>query len=163
MHAKAKGKSQVKVKRETREETISRILDVQGQWLRGEIPDIAEFRRRVKGKGKGCSGGRGAQEKSKGTKSWQKEGKAHVFKKCDKATLRYEDDVPLNARRGAPVDESPHTTFPQHVLEPGWRSWTDTDTDSSTDSDCSLYIIWIRVEPQSWCFGRRHGIDLQPR
>ena len=108
---------------------------MQGQWLRGEIPDIAEFRRRVKGKGKGCSGGRGAQEKSKGTKSWQKEGKAHVFRSCDKATLRYEDDVPLNARRGAPVDESPHTTFPQHVLEPGWRSWTDTDTDSSTDSD----------------------------
>ena len=107
----------------------------------------------MKGKGKGCSGGRVAQEKSKGTKSWQKERKAHVFKSCDKATLRYEDDVPLNARRGAPVDESPHTTFPQHVLEPGWRSWTDTDTDSSTstDSDLSLYIIWGRVEPQSWC------------
>ena len=26
-------------------------------------------------------------------------------------------------------------TFPQHVLEPGWRSWTDTDTDSSTSTD----------------------------
>ena len=31
---KGKGKSQDKVKRETREETISRIEDVQGQWLR---------------------------------------------------------------------------------------------------------------------------------
>ena len=119
------------MKRETREETTSGIEDVQGQWFRGEIPDIAEFRRRVKGKCKGCSGGRAAQEKSKG-KGMRK---AHVFKSCDKATLRYEDDVPLNARRGAPVDESPHTTFPQHVLEPGWRSWTDTDTDSSTSTD----------------------------
>ena len=26
-------------------------------------------------------------------------------------------------------------TFPHHVLEPGWRSWTDTDTDSSTSTD----------------------------
>ena len=31
---KGKGESQDKVKRETREETISRIEDVQGQWLR---------------------------------------------------------------------------------------------------------------------------------
>ena len=78
---------------------------------------------------------------------WQKENKAHVFKSCNKATLRYEDDVPLNARRGALVDMSPqglqdtiswaHTTGPQRVYEPGGRSGTGTDTDSSesTDSD----------------------------
>ena len=34
------GKSHEKVKRETREETIARIEDVQGQWFRGEISDI---------------------------------------------------------------------------------------------------------------------------
>ena len=89
----------------------------------------------MKGKGKGCSGGRAAQEKSKGTKSWQKERQAHVFKSCDKATLRYEDDVPLNARRGARVDTIPHTTGPQRVYEPGGRSWTDTDTDMSVRTD----------------------------
>ena len=77
---KGKGKSQDKVKRETREETISGIEDVQGQWLRGDIPDTAEFRRRVKGKCKGCSGGRAAQEKSKGTKSWQKENQAPALR-----------------------------------------------------------------------------------
>ena len=37
---KGKGKSQDKVKRETREETISGIEDVQGQWFRGEVRDI---------------------------------------------------------------------------------------------------------------------------
>ena len=62
---------------------------------------------------------------------------AHELKSCNRGTLRYRGDVPLNARRGLPVDVSPHTTGPQRVYEPGGRSSKDTDTDSSksTDSD----------------------------
>ena len=97
MSCRRKAKTQEKVKRETREETIARIQDVQGQSLRGEIPDIAEFRRRWKGSCKGCSGDRATQEESKGKGTR----KAHIFKSCDKGTLRYKADVPLNARRGS--------------------------------------------------------------
>ena len=82
------------------------------------------------------SGGRAAPEKGKGKRTSKGNSKeAHELKSCDTGTLRYKADVPLNARRGAPVDECPHTTSPQRVCEPGGRSSTDTDTDSSTSTD----------------------------
>ena len=90
--------------------------------------------RRVGGKGR--SGGRAAPKKGmgKGT-SKGKSKEAHELKRCDTGTLRYRAYVPLNARRGARVDISPHTTGPQRVYEPGGRSWTDTDTDRSESTD----------------------------
>ena len=101
--------------------------------------------RLAKGKGKGRSGGRAAPEKGKGKgTSKGKSKEAHELKSCDTGTLRNRADVPLNARRGARVDTSPHTTGPQRVYEPGGRSWTDTDTDMSvrTDLDWSLCMEW---------------------
>ena len=133
---KEKGKGKEKVKRETVEETKARLSDLQEQRLRGEIHDVAEFARLAKGKGKGRSGGRAAPEKGKGKgTSKGKSKEAHELNSCDTGTLRYRADVPLNARRGARVDTSPHTTGPQRVYEPGGRSWTDTDTDMSVRTD----------------------------
>ena len=122
---KEKGKGKEKVKRETVEERKARLSDLQEQWLRGEIHDVAEFARRAygapegtrvnvmaRGKGKGRSGGRAAPKKGKGKgTSKGKSTEAHELKSCDTGTLRYKADVLLNERRGARVDIGPHCTI----------------------------------------------------
>ena len=70
-------------------------------------------------------------------------------------------DIPLNERSGVRAEIGPPRTPEEWHSELGWRdehgrsrSWgdeqkDDTDSSKSTDSDLSLYIIWIRIGPQS--------------
>ena len=89
-NGKGKGKGKGEVEREPVEERRARIAELQEQWFRGEIHNLAEYKRRAKL----ALGVLKATPPSK---------EAHEFKSCDTGTLRYKADVPLHARRGARV------------------------------------------------------------
>ena len=110
------------MERETVEERRARIAELQEQWFRGEIHNLAEYKRRAKL----ALGVLKATPPSK---------EAHEFKSCDRGTLRYRADWLLNARWGARVDKGPQGTS---FNDPSVLSGTGTDTDLSdysTDSD----------------------------
>ena len=121
-NGKGKGKGKDEVERETVEERRARIAELQEQWFRGEIHNLAEYKRRAKL----ALGVLKATPPSK---------EAHEFKSCDRGTLRYRADWLLNARWGARVDKGPQGTS---FNDPSVLSGTGTDTDLSdysTDSD----------------------------
>jgi hypothetical protein len=125
-NGKGKGKGKGEVERETVEERRARIAELQEQWYRGMIHNLAEYEERAKL----ALGVLKATPPSK---------EAHEFKSCDTGTLRYKADIPLNERSGAPVVIGPPRTDPvpcpwDEIIRSG--GWSDTDTDlMSTDSD----------------------------
>ena len=128
-NGKGKGKGKGDVERETVEERRARIAELQEQWFRGEIHNVAEYKRRSKL----ALGVLKATPPSK---------EAHEFKSCDRGTLRYRADWLLNARWGARVDKGPQgTSFNDPSVLSGTdtevepQSWLPSDTDLSLDSD----------------------------
>ena len=125
-NGKGKGKGKGEVERETVEERRAKIAELQDQWFRGMIHNLAEYEERAKL----ALGVLKATPPSK---------EAHEFKSCDTGTLRYRADIPLNERSGAPVVIGPPRTDPvpcpwDEIIRSG--GWSDTDTDlMSTDSD----------------------------
>ena len=125
-NGKGKGKGKGEVERETVEERRAKIAELQDQWSRGMIHNLAEYEERAKL----ALGVLKATPPSK---------EAHEFKSCDTGTLRYRADIPLNERSGAPVVIGPPRTDPvpcpwDEIIRSG--GWSDTDTDlMSTDSD----------------------------
>ena len=135
------------------------ISELQDQWLRREMRDVAGFARRAclvrtdsltsslhkdvgvqcilplkrigfsQSKSKGKGKGKGMGNGPEPV--WPIEaGEAHEIKSCATGTLRYRADIPLNEHSGAPVVITPH----RRDLVP-WDNlirsggWSDTDTD----------------------------------
>ena len=136
-NGKEKGKGKDDVERETVEEMRARIAYLQEQWFRGEIHNLAEYKRR-------------AQLALGVLKATPPSKEAHEFKSCDTGTLRYRADVPLNARWGGGIEQRPSTGL------------MDGHGHGMEEQRLGLIIVQ-RVEPQSWLLGRRQGMELQSR
>ena len=125
-NGKGKGKGKDEVERETVEERRARIAELQEQWYRGMIHNLAEYEERAKL----ALGVLKATPPSK---------EAHEFKSCDRGTLRYRADWLLNARWGARVDKGPQGTS---FNDPSVLSGTDTEVEPQSllpsDTDLSL-------------------------
>ena len=147
----------LELKREAAKETHARILELQDQWLQGEVRDLAEFRRRaclirtdsptsplrkdvgvqcmMPPKPRGFYKGKG---KDKGKGKGMGDGPEPVWPADPKV------ETPLSERLGARVEIGPPRIEPPIWDWTGGRSWTDSDTDwkhsdedwgQSTDSD----------------------------